>query len=483
MLRFRKQSAFAPEPGETADALRVTGAVGEVVPLSFAIEADADINDVSIVAPQSVDLYVVLAREQPGTGLERSDMRPVRELLLKDDRQPLSDGFGYWCGHARHIPRRMLRPRKAFYHPPDVRLDGDVRTSFVRGEVKHFHALVTIPGISSIEVRDTRGFLMESIRLEASSIAVILDEPPQERFLWYRGTLECIDSQHVVTEALLQSQLEMIRGAGFTSISLSERRASLMSRAVGIARNAGFRGDVVLLPPLPADIARVDFAGFQPSVYVVDEPDVDPACRLPVLRANMAIARALGLKTRASILNAAFAAMPEMRDVDSVDVWFPRNRGTSAHRYYWQSHLETPNTHRLLAGAGLWASGAPGIAPYCFQHRSAKGSSPFDDNALWDPAHPQMRPHMTTYPAARGTIMTLQWSALRAGIADLRWLTTVERMAASDRDALLALESIRVSARRLLEDAWENEIAPVGDAMRDELIRLATRLVSAAATR
>lgn len=488
MLRFLPQTPFASAPERDAtDVLRVAGAAGESVVMFFAIDAGAAVADVSIAAGPGIDLHLVLAREQPGTSLERTAMRSVRELLVKDDRIRLDDGFAFWCGHVRHIPRRALRPRRVFYLPPDLRIDGEVRTSFDAGERKQLHARVLLPSRSTrraIEVRDARGALLESIDIEIEVVPIELVEPHQERFLWFRGTLDCFDPRHFVPDERFAEQLRAIRSAGFTSISLAERRAELLDRALQYAVAAGFRGDVVLLAPLPDRIDRVDFRGLRPIVYAADEPDVDPAHRLAGLRRNLDIARALGFRTMVSLLDGRYQTSREIADVDLVDVWFPRNRTNRSRRYYWQCHLETPNAHRLLAGAGLWAGGAPGIAPYCFQHRSIPGSSPFDDNALWDPAHSDMRPHMATYPSRYGTIPTLQWSALQTGLSDLRWLVTIEQRTKGRDDAQRALQTIRAAALTALGEAllrpddvaWEDAAAHAAETMRRDLLGFARTL-------
>jgi hypothetical protein len=100
--------------------------------------------------------------------------------------------------------------------------------------------------------------------------------------------------------------------------------------------------------------------------------------------------------------------------------------------YYWQSHMEKPDLHRVLAGVYLWKSKADGIAPYCYQHLPQAPGSPFDDFDHWDSevragsGDRKFKDHMTTYPARHGSIPTLQWKGLADGISDLRYLTTLE---------------------------------------------------------
>ncbi len=452
MIRFLKQVAYATTPREEGiDSLDAVGTQGEMLSLAFAIISDADVDGLTLRGPAEADLHVVAVREQPGVGLERAAPLPVAELLLKDDRQSLRDWYGFWCGHVRHIVRRSLRPRRVFYEPPDVRLTGDVRMSLHAGVSRQIFVSVALASSDvngTIEIVNGRGSAIASLPLHIEVLPFALVEPPQDRFLWYRGTLDCFRSQHYVPERLFRTQLEDIRRAGFTSVSLDERRSGNLRRALAIAREVGFRGTIVIQPPYPVDIARIDFSGFDPVFYVGDEPDVDPGARLPELRRNVALARDCRARTMVSIVNARFAQELEGERIDIISVYLPRNPGVSR-SYYWQSHLEKPAVHRALAGVYLWKSRAQGIAPYCYQHRPVPPSSPFDDFSLWDRTHPQMRQHMTTYPSRQGSIPTLQWRALADGINDLRWLVTVETMIE------LAKGSRSAEAARLAHDCRE----------------------------
>jgi len=111
--------------------------------------------------------------------------------------------------------------------------------------------------------------------------------------------------------------------------------------------------------------------------------------------------------------------------------------------------MEKPGLHRLLSGFFLWRSRMDGIFPYVYQHLSPP-SSPFDDFAPW---HGNYRVHMVTYPSADGPISTLQWEALREGIDDLRYLTTMEALIAEGKTAESPKSREAVSgASKLLEE-------------------------------
>lgn len=466
-----------------------------------------------------VDLHVVKVWPQAGIGVYRSDARDVAELLLKDDGVALHDAWRPGCGHWRHAYRRQ-----AFYHPPEVRLDGDVRTTFGAAQSKQLLLSVRIPpsadaGTYHGRVEVQRG--QEEVHYLAVEIEVLplrLVAPTQHLFLWYRATLDCRRPRNHVSATLMAHQLRDIRAHGFTSVSLSEDDPTLLQQAVDIAYDAGFRRNLILCAPFPPAAQRIDFRGLTPIYFISDEADHrgEPAVRQHV--ANWRLARERGVPTMCSLTQEAFAR--RFRDdgdlghePDTILYYLPRNLDFIAARslfptmqerpvyYYWHSHMEKPLLHRVLAGAYLWKSGADGIAPYCYQDLPEPPHSPYDDFDEWDQlerqfsaGHP-LRDHMTTYPARSGSIPTLQWKGLSAGISDLTYLTTlaalVERGRAAGGAAAAAAREVwarvdqfleRIPLRQI-EIASDTEARPYPtleaaslDAFREEMARDALAL-------
>lgn len=461
--------------------LRGVGAPGERVALSFDVHSQQRVPiviDAHGPAGDWLNVFVVKVWDQAGVGVYRGAQVTVPELLLKDDSVELSDSYGRFCGHLRHLHR--LRHRPHYYRPPALRLEGPVVTTLDPGQPKQVWVTVVIPsGIApqmysaTILVRGPDG---ETVSLEVSIavLALRLQEPAQDRMLWYRGTIDCGQPQHYLPEHVFRSQLADIHAHGFCTISLNEWRLPLLVRAAKIAEEEGF-SSVVLEGGLK-NAQNWQLGGFKPIVYVSDEIDQRGPEWYSYHQENMGGAVRAGLPTITSIVDAGFfgrlAELGPMPDI--ISLYLPKNL-RYFHSYslfpemqrkrlyfYWMAHMEKPNVHRVLAGYYLWKSGAAGISPYCYQHLPVFPNSPYDDFDDWEPAHvlgqkrADYKDHMATYPAVGGIVPTLQWEGLAEGITDLRYLTTVERLLAETAHASGQVGSdsgdLAAAARRTLAE-------------------------------
>ncbi|BCM94386.1 hypothetical protein IAD21_06293 [Abditibacteriota bacterium] len=466
-LSFLPSVFFSSSADDVAlDEIRALGTPGEMVSLSFFLassqflaEIEIEISDLSqdsaVIHRGLLDLYVVKVWEQAGIGVYQSTTMDVAELLLKDDRECLHDHYSRRCAHwknPRHW-RHGLRPPQ-FYCGPTIRLHGPVRTSLEAGAKKQLWVSVKIPpeagagiytGYITFKTKE-EGEKRFSVLLEVLPIQLL--QPPHDFFMWYKGTLDCVLSQHHVSERVFEAQLRDIYEHGFTSFSLAESKAHFLQKALDIAHRIGFCGNVVLTGGWRLGIESVDFKGMTPIYYVSDEADLRGESAMRSHADNWRKVKAHGGTTMASILNESnvktvFRTGKENLTPDILLFHLVGNRHYFAMRsqfasaqektvyYYWLSHIEKPNVHRVLMGLLLWKSGAQGVAPYSYQHLPGRGSSPFDDFApVEDEGHSKgkkglRRSLMTTYPAAKGSIPTLQWKGLSAGITDLKYLTTL----------------------------------------------------------
>ena len=440
--------------------LRGEGAPGERVALSFDIRAQERVPIVVEAhgpARDWLDVFVVKVWDQAGVGVYRGPPVTIPELLLKDDGVELSDTYGRFCGHLRHLHR--LRRRPHYYRPPILRLEGSVTTTLEPGKRKQVWVTVVIPSrvaprsySAAVMVRGPDG---ETVSLEVSIavLALRLREPAQDRMLWYRGTIDCGQPQHYLPEHVFRTQLADIHAHGFCTISLNEWRLPLLVRAAKIAEEEGF-SSVVLQGGLK-NAHNSQFGRLKPLVYVSDEIDQRGPEWYSHHQENMGAAVRAGLPTITSIVDAGFfgrlADLAPMPDIISLYLpknlqyfhsysLFPEMRKKRLY-FYWMAHMEKPNVHRVLAGYYLWKSGAAGISPYCYQHLPVFPNSPYDDFDDWEAAcvlgedRADYKDHMATYPAADGVVPTLQWEGLAEGITDLRYLTTVERLLAETAPA------------------------------------------------
>jgi hypothetical protein len=431
-----------------AFAVHTTEPIGEI-----AFEVGALTGPSGSIDAGATDVFVVKVWEQAGVGVYQSKPVRVPELLVKDDRPPLSDGYRRWCGHWRHLHRRS-----SYYVPPAVRSVGPACTSLDARETKQVWLSVRVPAdaapgrYTGMVAASAHGHLV--IELEVLPFALV--EPAQDLMMWYKATLDCRLSQHWVTPAVYEAQLRDIHDHGFRSISINDHDPEFVRQAIEIARSVGFRRNLVLLEEYPPATVAQWLGPLTPVYYLSDELDARGPSAVGHHIANWREARRRGAKGMVSLLHrGAERRFSDGGDIghppDIVSYYLPHNHEYfRAHSespdlrardtyYYWLSHMEKPLLHRVLSGFYLWKSGASGIAPYCYQHLPRHPYSPFDDFDEWEPGFHvggERRPfkdHMTTYPARGGSIPTLQWKGLSDGITDLRDLTTLDRAATDAR--------------------------------------------------
>jgi hypothetical protein len=516
---FFRHRPYAPAAESVAlTSVCATGCPGEMVSLSVAISAREALPAVAIgvsalrrgreeVATASIDVFVVHEWEQAGVGVYQSGRRRVAELLLKDGDTDLRDGYVDRCGHWGHFRRRG-----PFYHPPNVRLAGDVRTALAAGTSTQVWISVRIPlGASPGRYHGRLGVRALSESLCAAELAVEVEvlpltlvESSRDLFLWYRGTLDCRRPRHYVSESTMRAQLEDIRTHGFRTISLGEADPRLLQRAVDIAHAVGFRGRVVVGDPFPPRLDAVDFRGLRPCVYVSDKLDLRDAEAVASHVAHSRAARRYGFETMCTVAQEQFVRrLLDWNDIghppDTLLCYLPHNLEFFSllslapelrHRptlYYWHAHMEKPLLHRVLAGLYLWKSGADGIAPYCYQHLPEHPSSPYVDFDEWDSYERAfsgghaLKHHLATYPARRGSVPTLQWKGLSAGVCDLRYLETLAQLqrqaaqrggaaasAARDVDAAVSAGLDRISLRDI-EIISTEDVRPYPDLQAEDL--------------
>ncbi len=508
MLSFFRHQPYTPaHDGENATHVRGLGTPGEMISLSFSISSREPIENLKLTASalrggagvisnDSVNLYVVGVWRQAGIGVYQSAPTRVAELLLKDDRQHLRDGYTRRgrCCHWRHTLRASR-----IYSPPEVRLDGHVCTSFAPGETKQIWVSVRIPRdaraglydgyVEANSVNSGRGGSRLGLQIEVLPFTLL--EAEQDLLLWYKGTLDCNRPQHYLREERFRAQLQDAYDHGFRSLSLNEHEPELLQRAVDIAHDVGFKRNVLLTAIYPERFASVDFKQLTPIYYVSDEMDVRGSYIIRNHVENWRRVKAAGGLTMASLIRQPFARRLSDGGAvgcppDVLSYFLPENlnyflahsefhelreRGTY---YYWHSHMEKPIVHRTLAGLYLWKSKADGIAPYCYQHLPKPPYSPFNDFDEWEPGfhvgavRRPFKDHMTTYPAKAGSIPTLQWKGMADGIYDLRYMATFQSALVKVArcpvpEAQMFADEVRLRATRFLKRISLKEINVISE--------------------
>lgn len=470
MLDFIQHFPYSESPRDaTCTELSGFGTPGETVSLSFSVAASAYSGGLVVHAtsltsethciPQNrIETYVVRRWTQAGIGVYQADAMEVPELLVKDDSQSLADGYRRRY-KLKPGPRWSLRSIYQ-YQPPDIRLSGPAKTLLEPGETKQIWVSVTVPddcppGLyrGKVQIRtNVPAQKTIDIPVVVQVLGFRLYEPDKILLLWFRGTLDWQrSSQHYLPVKQFKSQLQDIRRHGFRSITLNENNPNLAQRAVDIAEAVGFDQYVVFHPPYPKDPHKLRFKKLKPVFYLSDEMDMHGDGAVMAHQRHARQVDAWGGTSFCSLFHNRFVKrLQDPQDIghlpNVVSLYLPANldyfflysqfadvRHTTT-CYYWLTHMEKPNVHRVLAGLYLYRSQADGITPYCYQHLPQYPYSPYDDFDQWEPGFhvgEERRPfkdHMTTYPARRGSVPTVQWEGLREGIQDLKYLTTLEHL-------------------------------------------------------
>jgi hypothetical protein len=472
LIKFFKHFAFAREHQEhQVDALSGAGSPGETVTLSFSMTAQIPCQAIEIdsgflkgslkTMPSScVDLHVVKVWEQSGIGVYQSNSMMVPELLLKDDRITLKDGYLRGFKRLRHLVQPFW-----LYAPPAVRLTGPVLTSLEPGKAKQVLVSIRLPldvppGHYDGELIFKNNGDIQRLNISLEVYPIALAQPRQDAMIFYRGSLDWRQRQHYVTENLFRRQLEDIHQTGFRSVSINETDTDLTQHAIDIAEEIGFDRHLLIFWPRSNDLQKLRFRKTTPIYFVSDELDLQVKRKfanntdlhqhpqVTAAKQTAAAIKNIGGRTLSTVQSepaarALFADLQlEVSDVQgyylpkNAEYFFARKQFEEMRKseayYYWPAHMEKPDLHRVLAGVYLWKSGADGIQPYCYQHLPQYPYSAYNDFDEWEPGADlesdtrSFRDHLSTYPAQDGPIPTLQWIGMREGLTDLRYLNTLD---------------------------------------------------------
>ncbi len=423
-----------PLPGEIATPVNLFACQGQTESGSFCIYADKDMNDVT-VAPTSdlhdllhsitrdaINIRVVKVWTKAGTGKFRDvdAIGPTPELLMKDDREPLTYAAGA---------------------PPQVRLTGDPATSIPAHTVKQFWVTVTVPRDARPGHYNTQlaisgpGIGPGSVSFALEVLPIRLFSPAKQYAIGLRSktcaaptSLPSADGSEQVTDYVdpdtLTAQLTDIAGHGFQYATLSDAPADLWNtfntyKACALRTPLIYSG---LTGSTDAEVAAAQELESERTKNGVDElAYIAPPDRLPALY-------------KAKLTTAAFIRTPDEFDqvkdsldmpIYSVDEQYVQDlvrtaglRTSDKHDFwFWPAYENDPQANRLYAGYLLFRANLFGA--YIPDYQTCACSDPYqvDGDSTVNPA-------MLTYPVKGGVLDTVQWEAVQAGVNDMRYLTT-----------------------------------------------------------
>ncbi len=388
------------------------------------------------LARANIAVHVVKVWRQEGATMLRDPdtAGAVPELLVKDDRVPLA-------GPA-----------------PAVRLAGNPVTDIPADTVKQFWVTVTVPrgtppaAYSGALMVSGRGLAPVSVPLSVTVLPLRLLSPAKQYALNLRARLDnppaplpSSDGKDFVTDFVtkpaLDAQLADIAAHGVRIVTLSDSAATLPDafseyRAFGMTEPFVYHGAadpsvmeaarkaanapalIYFVPPSHDSAARLDGydkQGMQVTTYVARQADYDrfaPDMGVVLLSRDSVYAQDL-LRTHG-------------KRVSTIRDW-----------WYWPAANEDPLTNRLDAGYLLWRANLYGA--FLPSYEEAFGADPYDEQSAGAaPMLAALRPQMLVYPAQDGVIDTLQWEAVREGMTDVRYLTTMYAALRECKDAHIA---------------------------------------------
>jgi len=384
----------------------------------------------------NINVHVVKVWEQGGAGpLQDPDTAAlVPELLVKDDRALLS-------GTA-----------------PIVRLNGAPVTDIPADTTKQFWVTVVVPRgtlparyTGALKVTGTGLAPAVSVPIDLTVMPLRLLSPAKQYAINLRSRLDPApaalpsgDGHDLVTDFVtkdaLDKQLADISAHGVRIPTLYDS-AQTLPQAIAEYRQYAMGEPYVYRgtgDPMAVEAARKQTQAGPFFFYDDDSPLSATGPRYSALMGNKllpasfitrqedydALSSGLGLAiyNRDSAYAQKMVQTKGARTAPTRDWW------------YWPASEENPVQNRLDSGFLLWRANLYGAFLPAYQ--APFGADPYDETSQGAPAFlAAYRPQMLTYPAADGVIDTLQWEAVREGITDVRYLTTLYTALRECKDA------------------------------------------------
>jgi len=454
-LVFQPVSLFAtvlpstlPEPGGSSSAVSVVMCADQIQAATFCVYSRKALSNVHasleddlygtghILRKSNLDVNVVKVWQRLGDGLVRdpdqAGLNP--ELIVKDDRVALS-GMS-----------------------PDIPLSGPAATDIPADSTKQFWITVNAPRNTAADdyngkiVLRSAGNAPISVPIDVKILPMRLMNPAKQYAIDLRSRLDpapdtvpAADGSAFVTDFVspdvLKEQLEDIVDHGVHYTSIHDPVSTLWD-AYDDRVAAGF------LPPFvyqgssdPHDVESQRNDHHAGEFIYYEDPSNSGESKLATLAKN-------GLPTATYVDDSAeydnlqddLDTVIYNRDCDYSEQLIRTHgkRVSMKHDWwYWNATNDDPHANRYSAGFLLERSHLYGAFIPVYQ--LAFGTDPYDDSSPGAPdAYALYRPEMLTYPTAHGVIDTIQWEAVREGINDDRYLTTMYAALRECKDAHVA---------------------------------------------
>lgn len=504
-----------PVPGSPGRELAVTACRGQYEPATFVIHALNPIKDLqatptdlkssrAVIPADAVDIRVVKCWFQAGEGILECNKRILKpELLLKNDKLVLVDLQGQRnylltpdaSGKENYVD--ISSPDSS--HLKDIRPQ-DAKTlqpvSIEVGSVKQFWIAVHVPQdavpgdyVGKIQLTATNA-PPSTITLRLRVLSFVLEKPAIRYSIYYRGQLtnyaldvrakltkdgrETISAEWKSPEEYA-AEMANLKSHGIDYPTIYQPNPQLLRQELEIREKAGLpKGTLYSLtlpntgnPTAPEQLEALKkkvrtlmdlvkpYGYDDVYVYGIDEATKE---RLISQRPAWTAVHEAGGKIFNGNYKGAVDVMGDLLDLGIIGgPLYPQE----AQKYHKLGHQifsrswpvvgeEKPETHRRFYGLQTWQAAYDGVMNYAYQDGYGNIWNDFDH------FNPRCcRDIVAAYPTVDGVIDTLQWEGLRAGIDDVRYLTTL----------LKAIRNASPDKRQVAGEAqaWVNGIDPKGD--------------------
>jgi len=275
-----------------------------------------------------------------------------------------------------------------------------------------------------------------------------LAEPSIDYAIYYRGTLaRRVDtiSDGPKTLAQYTRELKDIRNHGIQAVTVYDQEPDV-EEALELRRALGFRTDkaflvgtgtgtpknreqrAALTARVRREVAEARRAGYA-TTYFYGKEESHGAAILQQRKTWEAVHRGGG-KVFTAVYPGAVNYVGDLLDLANIANVLDKGLAARWHSYRKlvfsysnpQSGIEEPETYRRNYGLKLWCAGYNGAMIYAYQAQMGPN--------IWnDFDSPVYRNEVFAYPTSNGVVDTIEWEGLRAGIDDVRYATTLLKVA------------------------------------------------------
>lgn len=483
-----------PWPEQRTQEISLFASPGEFEPATFSLYALRELGDIEISASNlrgekgeiipadNIDLRVVKVWKQI-TRCER-EMYLVPELLLKDDRVKLA-------GWVADIPPQKnvttdIPPGTSKQFFATVKVPSDVQPGLYRGTIR-----IRPENAPESNIVLKVNVLPIKLLPPAKTYAIFYHGSSFGLGWWGEK-----DFPEEVWEKKALKELIDLRERGFTSVSTLARmygsteggKLTLdfrpLERSLRLHQEAGLTGPTIFMPWYARIDGRdtLDMRGYGwgrcpkekrlffytleevvrqivefveenqfPPIYFygVDEPIAGRPrhgmeCKVDYAKRTFEAIRRGGGRTTSALYRTCWGGWETLGPLADLPIYrcgtvgSPEEMRKEAKEkgQVWNYPMiwyENPTESRLRVGYVLWRSGLTGVMPWCYM--STFGSKPFDEQHLVEGEDDLsgVKGMYAPYPSLQGPIPTLTWEAVREGIDDVRYLTTLSELIKKER--------------------------------------------------